>query len=260
MTIALIVLTVLLAAALAASTARFRSYRVRRPSLAPGDGARRIVFPFVAHALSKRALDAALRLAHAEDATLVPVFLARVPLNLPLDAPLPRQSRIAIPLQEAIEQRATKFGIAVDARIERGRTYRHALRQTIANERFDRIVIAAAAQGGPGFNPDDVAWLLANSPGEIVVLRPGSEEQIGPPAPRGRHRARSRRPARSRSDAGRPVARLGAVAGATGAGGAGAGGAGAGGAGTSATRSHTPQARENAGAEAPELRVEHLLP
>jgi hypothetical protein len=72
----------------------------------------------------------------------------------------------------------------VDARVERGRSYRHALRQTIANERFERIVIAAAAEGGPGFGPEDVAWLLAHAPGEIVVLRPSAEDQLMPVAPR----------------------------------------------------------------------------
>jgi nucleotide-binding universal stress UspA family protein len=149
----------------------------RPASPEPARSARRIVFPFVASALSKRALDAALRLARAEEATLVPVFLARVPLHLPLDAALPRQSAIAISLQEAIEQRATVFGVPVDARVERGRTYRHALRQTIAHEHFERMVIAAAANDSPGFVPDDVAWLLANAPGEIVVLRPSSGQE-----------------------------------------------------------------------------------
>ena len=90
-----------------------------------------------------------------------------------------------------IEHRAQAFGIVVDARIERGRTYRHALRQTIANERFDRIVIGASAHGEVGFDPDDVAWLLANAPGEIVVLRPSQEGQIGPPPPRRRRRTRA---------------------------------------------------------------------
>jgi nucleotide-binding universal stress UspA family protein len=147
---------------------------------------RRILFPFVGSALSRRALDAALRLARAEDATLLPVFLARVPLTLPLDSPLPRQAAVCLPLQEAIEQRAAAFGVPVDARVERGRTYRHALRQTFATERFERIVMAAATDGGPGFGPDDVAWLLATAPGEIVVLRPGAEDQLlpGPPRPR----------------------------------------------------------------------------
>jgi hypothetical protein len=36
---------------------------------APDGGARRTLFPFVAHALSQRALDAALRLARADDAS-----------------------------------------------------------------------------------------------------------------------------------------------------------------------------------------------
>lgn len=133
---------------------------------------KRILFPFDAHGLATTALDAALRLARAESATLVPVFLARVPLHLPLDAALPRQSTLAVPMQDAVEQRATQFDVPVDSRIERGRSYRHALRQTIACERFDMIVLAAAAGEGPGFGADDVAWLLANAPGEIVVLRP----------------------------------------------------------------------------------------
>lgn len=36
----------------------------------------------------------------------------------------------------------------------------------------------AAASGGPvGFGADDVAWLLDHAPGEIVVLRPASEDR-----------------------------------------------------------------------------------
>jgi nucleotide-binding universal stress UspA family protein len=135
-------------------------------------GEKRILFPFDTHGLASSALDAALRLARSQSGTLVPVFLARVPLHLPLDAALPRQSKLAVPMQDAVEQRAAQFDVPVDSRIERGRSYRHALRQTIHNERFDMIVLAAAAGEGPGFNADDVAWLLANAPGEIVVLRP----------------------------------------------------------------------------------------
>ena len=192
MTDALIAVVVVLALALAGLAVRHRQYAQRRPLHPPEGATRRILFPFVASALSRRALDASLRLARAEEATLVPVFLARVPLHLPLDAPLPRQSGIAIPLQEAIEQRAAAFGVPVDARIERGRTNRHALRQTISHERFERIVIAAAPHGGAGFNPDDVAWLLGNAPGEIVVLRPSASDQLMPsPAPlRGPQRSR----------------------------------------------------------------------
>jgi hypothetical protein len=184
MIVLLIVIALLLIAVAVLTSIHLRRGPRLPPLRVPASGTHRILFPFVAHALSMRALDAALRLAHAEEATLVPVFLARVPLHLPLEAPLPRQSRIAIPLQEAIEQRASKFSVPVDARIERGRTYRHALRQTIEHERFEQIVIAASAHDQPGFDPDDVAWLIDEAPGEIVVLRPNPNRDPERPLPR----------------------------------------------------------------------------
>ena len=187
----LLVLAVAVALSVAGLAAVHLSYRRRRPK-GPRSGARRILFPFVANALSQRALDASLRLAVAEEATLVPVFLAVVPLHLPLDTPLPRQSNIAIALQEAIERRATRFGITVDARIERGRSYRHALRQTVAHERFDRIVVAAAAPNSSGFGPEDIAWILENASGEIVVLRPDHDEVLTIPTIKGRRQAARR--------------------------------------------------------------------
>jgi hypothetical protein len=135
-------------------------------------GPERILFPYIASSSSPAALDVALRLARAESGTLVPVFLARVPLRLPLDAALPRQSVLAMPMQEQIEARAATAGVPVDSRIERGRTFRHALRETIEHERFDRIVVAASgSEQRGGFDADDIAWLLRNAPGEIVVLR-----------------------------------------------------------------------------------------
>ena len=201
MTSVLIAIVAVLAGALVGLALYHRGALRRRPSLPVVEpGSRRILFPFVGSALSRRALDAALRLARAEGATLMPVFLARVPLTLPLESPLPRQASVCLPLQEAIEQRAAAFGVPVDARVERGRTYRHALRRTIASERFERIVMAAATDGGPGFGPDDVAWLLATAPGEIVVLRPGAEDQLVPSPPRPRRRGvsgRSGAPARA---------------------------------------------------------------
>jgi hypothetical protein len=189
---ALVALVALLAVAIVALGGLQLSLRRRAPRRVPVAGTRRILFPFVADALSQRVLDAALRIARAEEATLVPVFLARVSLQLPLDTPLPRQSAIAIPLQEAIEHRAIAFGIPVDTRIERGRTYRHALRETILSERYDRIVVAAAAKGRAGFNAEDVAWLLENAPGEIVVMRPDNDEPIVPAGAGARHLGRNR--------------------------------------------------------------------
>jgi hypothetical protein len=140
----------------------------------PAPGPRRILFPFLARTLSEPALEAALRLARAEHATLVPIYLAEVPLHLPLDCALPHQSATALALLEAVEQRAHRCGVPVDARIERGRDARHALRELLAHERRGRIVLAAATdEHGNGFSPLETAWVLEHAPGEVVVLRPG---------------------------------------------------------------------------------------
>ncbi len=139
---------------------------------APSPGSVRIAFPFIGHSLSEPALDAALRLAGAQRATLVPVFLAVVPLRLPFDSALPRQSAAALDLLEAIEQRAARAGVPVDARIERGRTPRHALTEALRHERFARLVVPAETRPGEGFAAADIAWLLEHVPDEVVVLRP----------------------------------------------------------------------------------------
>ena len=153
-----------------------RDRRKRAETMAAGP--KRILFPFAGHALSRRALDAALRLALADHATLVPVFLARVPLQLPLDSPLPRQCTEGLPLLETIEQRAAALGVPVDSRVDRGRNLRHAMREAIAHERFDRIVVAAASARSEGLRSEDVAWLLDHAPGEVVIIRPGGDDRL----------------------------------------------------------------------------------
>src|SRR5215210_534471 len=154
---------------------------------------RRILFPFVGRALSRRALDAALRLALSDGATLVPVFLARVPMHMPLDSPLPRQCTEGMPLLETIEQRAVGLGVPVDTRIERGRTSRHALREAIAHERYDRVVVAAASRRSEGFHGEDIAWLLDHAPGEVVIIRPDGDDRLN--GSRGQGKLRRREPA-----------------------------------------------------------------
>ena len=91
----------------APAVARDPAAREEQPS-----ATRQILLPFTGTALSRRALDAAMRLAQVEGATLMPAFLATVPLHLPLDAPLPKQCTIGMPLLEAIEQRAVRAGRA----------------------------------------------------------------------------------------------------------------------------------------------------
>jgi len=151
---------------------------VRRamPDAAPPE--RRILFPYVGSQLSISALDAALRIAKVEHATLVPAYLVPVPMTLSLEAPIPRDCGHAFDLQEAIEHRAAAAGIHVDERIGRGRTVRHALRELLDGERYDRIVVAAGTAHTDGLSSAEVAWLLEHAPGEVVVLRPADEAAL----------------------------------------------------------------------------------
>ena len=132
-----------------------------------------ILLPFTGTEISRRAVDAALRLARAEDATLMPAYLARVPKSLPLDCAVPNEADSAMAMLEAIEQRASAQDVQVDARIERGRSYRHALARLLDHETFDRVVISATATGTSGFSGDDLVWLLEKAPAEVLILRPG---------------------------------------------------------------------------------------
>ena len=81
---------------------RWRGKRSERP-----EDVHQILLPFTGTEISRRAVDAALRLARAEDATLMPAYLAAVPKQLPLECAIPAEAAKAMPMLEAIEQRAT---------------------------------------------------------------------------------------------------------------------------------------------------------
>jgi hypothetical protein len=148
----------------------------RRPAQGRPTTVRRILLPFTGQAISRRSFEAAVRLAKAENATIMPAFLARVPRNLPIDAPLPRQAAAAMPLLEMIEQQAISQGIAVDSRVARGRTYRDALRRLLDDEQFDRIIVSATDSPRVGLSAEDLRWLLQRVPAEILILRPAPDD------------------------------------------------------------------------------------
>jgi nucleotide-binding universal stress UspA family protein len=133
----------------------------------------RILLPFTGTEISRRAVDAALRLARAEDAELMPAYLAQVPMRLPLECSIPNEAGRAMAMLETIEQRAAAQGVPVDARIERGRSYRHALERLLDAETVDRVVVpAGGANGAEGLSGDDLIWLLEKAPAEVLILRP----------------------------------------------------------------------------------------
>jgi hypothetical protein len=147
-------------------------FRRRQPKrLARPAGAPRILVPFFGR-LDQTVIDAAIRIARAEGAVLVPAYLLIVPLRYGEDSPLRDQVNVAMPLLEAVEHAALRAGVPVDARIEKGRTATHALRRLWEVERFDRILAPAPADGSDGFTEKELAWLLTHAPTETVVLKP----------------------------------------------------------------------------------------
>jgi len=148
-----------------------RPWGRRDPERRPGQP--RLLVPFADRQLDPAVLDAALRIARAEEAVLVPAYLLVVPLEFSLDAPVQHQELgRAMPLLEAVELAARRAGVPVDARIERGRSPIDALGRLWEVESFDRVVVPAPAPGGAGFSSKDLTWMLTHGPGEILVLRP----------------------------------------------------------------------------------------
>jgi hypothetical protein len=132
--------------------------------------------PFADRQLDPAVLDAALRIAQAEDSVLVPAYLLVVPLEFSLEAPVQhRELGRAMPILEAVELAARRAGVPVDARIERGRSPIDALGRLWEVESFDRVIVPAPAPGRTGFSAKDLSWMLAHGPGEILVLRPAPD-------------------------------------------------------------------------------------
>jgi len=132
----------------------------------------RVLVPFTEGELDPTVLAAAIRLARAEHATLVPAYLIVIPLELPESSPMEQQVAVAMPLLEAVEHAALRDGVSVDARIESGRTPIHALQRLWNVESFDRIIVPAPSGRHHGFTPKDLAWMLTHAPSETLILRP----------------------------------------------------------------------------------------
>jgi hypothetical protein len=169
---ALVVVLVVLVAALVAVLVAVLARRTRRPRRLPVDGSARRVLVAFSGSLDATVVDAAIRIAKADEAVLVPAYLLVVPLRYDEDSPLSDEVQLAMPLLEAVEHAALRAGVPVDARIEKGRTLTHALKRLWEVERFDRIIAPAPTNGHGGFTEKELAWVLTHAPSETVVLKP----------------------------------------------------------------------------------------
>lgn len=170
MTIAIVAALVAVAAALLAVVAL-----LRRPGLEKRTRIGRVLVPFTGGALDETVLGAAIRIARAEDATLVPAYLIVIPLELAENAPMQKDVAVAMPLLEAVEHAALRAGVPVDARVESGRTPIHALKRLWDVEQFDRIVVPAPAGRRSGFSAKDLTWMLEHAPSQTLILKPSPD-------------------------------------------------------------------------------------
>ena len=184
--VALVLVLAGLAALAAAALALVGLRRAPRRQPACARRRERILFPFVGHALSRRALDAALRLARAErrDAR-AGVPRAGADARCRSTSPLPRQCE-----RGAAAARGDRA-----ARRAARRARRRAASSAAARcaTRCARLIDARALRPhrrrgrerrSDGLHGDDIAWLLDHAPGEVVIIRPDG----GTPAPRDRVR------------------------------------------------------------------------
>ena len=42
---------------------------------------------------------------------------------------------------------------------------------------FERVVVPASGEKGAGLSGDDLVWLLEKAPTEVLILRPGPEDE-----------------------------------------------------------------------------------
>jgi hypothetical protein len=166
-TVGLVILALALACGLVWVSLRGRVPRGERRA-----GVGRILVPFTGGALDQTVLSAAIRLARAEEATLVPAYLIVIPFEQVEDAPMQQQVAVAMPLLEAVEHAALRARVPGVARVESGRTAIHALKRLWEAERFDRILVPAPVGRRPGFTPKDLVWMLTHAPSETLILRP----------------------------------------------------------------------------------------
>ncbi len=134
---------------------------------------RRILVPFTGGALDPTVLDAAIRIARAEDATLVPAYLiARPARATPRTRRCSEQVAVAMPLLEAVEHAALRAGVPVDARIEKGRTPDARAAAPVGGGALRPDRRPGAERRSGGFTAKDLTWILTHAPAETIVLKP----------------------------------------------------------------------------------------
>ncbi len=134
---------------------------------------RSILVPFTGNAPSREAIDVACRLAAERRAMVAAVAVLEVPLNLPLDTPMPeREAELGELLDEAWSI-GDSYGVRVAGRLARGRSVGQSIIDE-ATHRNSEIIVMGAEQRRERMRReifgDTVDYVLKHAPCRVMVV------------------------------------------------------------------------------------------
>jgi basic amino acid/polyamine antiporter, APA family len=157
---------------------RFRmSQTVRAPVLVLGPSLeveyRTIVVPVVRSAESEEALVAAARLAAERGSRIAIVHVLEIPMEKPLDAPLPEREQEADDLLDEAQALVESYGVRAATRLVRARAAGPAIVEEAARRNAELVVLGAPrvrVRGGKPVFGKTVDYVLRNSPSRVVLV------------------------------------------------------------------------------------------
>jgi basic amino acid/polyamine antiporter, APA family len=153
------------------------SQTVRAPVLVLGPSLaveyRTIVVPVVRSAESEEALVAAARLAAERGSRIAIVHVLEVPMEQPLDAPMPERERAADDLLDEAQALVEAYGVRAVTRLVRARTAGPAIVEEAASRNAELVVLGAPRVrilGGKPVFGKTVDYVLRHSPSRVVLV------------------------------------------------------------------------------------------
>ena len=132
---------------------------------------RNILVPLADDAESEHAFDLACRLAADHGARIVGLTVIEVPLELPLDASLPREERRAYEVLSHARAVAASYGLSLTGRVARARSFGRAVVDEAARRGSEVVVVAAErrTRGRRAIFGEGVDFVLKHAPCRVMI-------------------------------------------------------------------------------------------
>jgi APA family basic amino acid/polyamine antiporter len=130
---------------------------------------RTILVPIVSGPESKEAIDIAARLAAERSATIIALRVIVVPMDLPLDTPLPKEEAEADRLLDEARNRASIYGVRTIDRIVRARHAGRAIVEEAERRQAEIVVLGAPRGRHREIFGKTIDYVLKNAPCRVMV-------------------------------------------------------------------------------------------